>query len=157
MPQHFPSYMAVLLSVGTLLPFTRHCTIHAVETRGVPSSSNSFWISTGQERLETTTSKSSNSFTPVNRNIKILSLHHYTMYWTLNGDISNFGLYWWWHQYPADKPLENDNMIKYNTTRQSIARHRTTNLLPRSCINNYINNYYISILHNNQNYPKQTN
>jgi len=33
-------------------------------------------------------------------------------------------------------------------------RHRTINLLPRSCTNNYINNHHNSILYNNQNYPK---
>jgi hypothetical protein len=80
MPEHFPSYMAVLLSVGTLLPFIRHCTIHAVDTGGIPSSSNSFWRSTGQDRPQTTTSKCFNSLTPVNTNIKILSLHQYIMY-----------------------------------------------------------------------------
>jgi hypothetical protein len=80
MPEHFPPYMAVLLSVGTLLPFIRHCTIQVVDTRGVPSSSNSFWIPNGQERLVTTTSMRSNSFKPVNTNIKILSLHHHIMY-----------------------------------------------------------------------------
>jgi len=45
-------------------------------------------------------------------------------------------------------------MIKYNTSRQSIPRYRTTNLLPRPCIDNHINNYHSSILHNNHNYSK---
>jgi len=45
-------------------------------------------------------------------------------------------------------------MIKPDTTRQSITHHRTVNLLPRSCTNNYISNHHNSILYNNQNYSK---
>jgi len=43
--------------------------------------------------------------------------------------------------------LENDNMIKLNITRQSLARHRTINLLPWPRTNDY--NYHSSILRNN--------
>ena len=36
----------------------------------------------------------------------------------------------------------NDNIIKPKTTRQSLHHHRTTNLFPLPCFNNYINYHY---------------
>jgi len=65
-----------------------------------------------------------------------------------------FTLHKEWFQYFR---LKYDNMFKPQTTRQSLAHHRTINLLLWSCTNNYTYNHHNIILHNNQNYPQLKN